>query len=96
MDTMELNIFDGETQKDIFGDLQEKAEFRRLERKNNMSDYVKVDVINRSSTRIVSSFVDTTPITSTANTKLNEQFFVWKGGQVGRMSVDTPFGFKSI
>lgn len=27
---------------------------------------------------------------------LNQQFFVWKNGQAGNMSVDTPFGFKGI
>ena len=89
-------MFDGgTTQKDIFGDMQQKAEFSRLERNSNMSNYVKVDVINRSPTKVIQSFEDAIPPASTANAKLSEQFIVWKGGQVGRMTVDTPFGFRS-
>lgn len=96
MDTIQLNMFDGKVQKDIFGDLQEKAEFSRLERNNNMTNYVKVNMIDRTSTKSITSFEDPAPITSSVNAKLNQQFFVWKGGQAGRLSVDTPFGFKSL
>jgi hypothetical protein len=33
------------------------------------------------------------PVTSA---KMNQQFFVWRDGQAGRLSLDMPFGFKEL
>lgn len=84
--------------KDLFDDLSRKHEADLLARqiKNTRSDLSPPSFQTVSfSTRQL----DTTPtqeVKNNANAKMNYQFFVWKNGEAGRLSVDTPFGFRNI
>ena len=84
---------------DYFNDLSEKIEKDLLARKidsvrvNSSPDAIQTTSITSS------NFVNTSPeqtVDSLASVILNQQFFVWKNGTAGRMTVDTPFGFKGL
>ena len=96
MDFIQQNTTDGQVQKNLFEDLQNKIEFNRLERNNNTTNFLKRGVIDRVSSKTVETQTDNSPNINSTYAKLNQQFFVWKGGQAGRIAVDTPFGFENI
>lgn len=84
--------------KDLFDDLAKKQEVEllSLRLKNTRNDLAPPPLQTSS---FSTQQLDTTPpqeLKSDANAILNQQFFVWKNGEAGRLSVDTPFGFKAI
>jgi hypothetical protein len=89
---------EGKTQRDLFGDMRAEYVSNRSIRNqeiritSNTPDPVdlKVETLQPST----EDYNQQPLVTTTA--KLNQQFFVWKNGSAGRMSVDTPFGFKGI
>lgn len=81
-----------------FDDLSKKQESSLLTNKvqgiRNDLNSVTFQTSSSSSRQL-----DTTPdqnINVQTSAIINQQFFVWKNGEAGRMSVDTPFGFKIV
>jgi hypothetical protein len=88
---------EGKTQKDLFGDMRSEYDINRRIRNEgvrittNTPDPVSVNV-----TVLPPIHDDSEQVPVAAVAKLNQQFFVWKNGEAGRLSVDTPFGFKGL
>lgn len=90
---------DSASQSDLFSDM--KSEYfsnQKVKSQSSRVDALQRNPVETSMSRMENPipFEQRIPLTSTASAKLNQQFFVWKNGQAGRLSVDTPFGYKEI
>ncbi len=89
---------DPDTFLNYFSDLSEKQESSLLANKvQNIRNELNSNTLQTFSSN--TRQLDTTPDQKANNQSsaiLTQQFFVWKNGTAGRMTVDTPFGFKSI
>lgn len=100
---------DNKTQQDLFGDLKARYDSdRQKKNQDNRFEAEKKDpvTVERKGRRDngdggggVAGGKDVdkdAPVPAIAAAKLNQQFFVWRNGEVGRLTVDTPFGFKGL
>lgn len=95
---------DNKTQQDLFGDLKARYESdRQKKNQDNRFEAEKKDpvTVERRKGRRGGDGGDKdvdkdAPVPAIAAAKLNQQFFVWKNGVAGRLTVDTPFGFKGL
>lgn len=81
-----------------FDDLSKKQESSLL---TNKVQSIRNDLnsVNFQTSSSSSRQLDTTPdqnVNVQTSAIINQQFFVWKNGEAGRMAVDTPFGFKIV
>lgn len=81
-----------------FDDLSKKQESSLL---SNKIQALRNDIsaLEFKTTSYNTKQLDTTPdqkVGSSADAILNQQFFVWKNGVAGRLSVDTPFGYEAL
>ena len=98
---------DNKTQQDLFGDLKARYESdRQKKNQDNRFEAEKKDPVTverrggrRGGNDGVAGDKDVdkdAPVPAIAAAKLNQQFFVWRNGDAGRLTVDTPFGFKGL
>ena len=87
----------GKDQRDLFLDL--RNDYEAIQLKKNSENFAKINSRNdalQQTDRLISCRSELEIDVKRAKAEINYQFFVWKDGAAGRMTVPADFGFKTI